>query len=145
MKEQSYSNHKRYYIPHHFVFYPIVLALIAFGIYKSRFDEALSSVWIFLTILTAVLAWLSFRVRQHYGMTVQDRIIMLELRYRYFTLTGERFELIEAHLSKGQLFALRFASDDEFVPLTKRAVDEQLSSAAIKQSIKNWKADNQRV
>jgi hypothetical protein len=145
MKDQNYSNHKQYYIPHHFVFYPTVLALMAFGIYKSSVDEALSSVWMFLTVLVAVVAWLSFMVRQHYGMTVQDRIIFMELRYRYFVMTGERFEAIEAQLSKGQLFALRFASDAEFVPLIKRAIDEQLSGTAIKQSIKQWKADNQRV
>lgn len=145
MKDQSFTNHKRYYIPHHFVFYPIVLALIAFGIYKSRFDEAQSSIWIFLTILVAMIAWLSFMMRQHYGMTVQDRIILLELRYRYFTLTNERFEPIETQLSKAQLFALRFASDDEFVPLINRAIAEKLSSTAIKQSIKHWKPDHQRV
>lgn len=145
MKDQSFTNHKRYYIPHHFVFYPIVLALIIFGIYKSRFDEAQSSIWIFLTILVAMIAWLSFMMRQHYGMTVQDRIILLELRYRYFTLTNERFEPIETQLSKAQLFALRFASDDEFVPLINRAIAEKLSSTAIKQSIKHWKPDHQRV
>lgn len=145
MKDQSYKSHKRYYIPHHLIFYPIMLALIGAGIYQSTLDGPLRGVWLFLTVLTALIAWLSFMMRQHYGMTVQDRIILLELRYRYFTLTGERFELIEEQLSKGQLFALRFASDAEFVPLLKRAIDEQLSSDAIKRSIKEWKADNQRV
>ncbi|MDH4473818.1 MAG: DUF6526 family protein [Fluviicola sp.] len=145
MKDQSYSNHKRYYIPHHLIFYPIALALIGMGIYQSVTVESLRGIWLFITALTALVAWLSFMVRQHYGMTVQDRIIFLELRYRYFALTGERFEPIEEQLSKGQLFALRFASDDEFVPLVKRAISEQLSSASIKQSIKSWKADNQRV
>lgn len=145
MKDQSYKNHKRYYIPHHFIFYPIMLVLIGVGIYQSTLEGPLRGVWLFLTVLTALIAWLSFMMRQHYGMTVQDRIILLELRYRYFTLTGERFELIEEQLSKGQLFALRFASEAEFVPLLKRAMDEQLSSDAIKQSIKHWKADHQRV
>lgn len=145
MKDQNYSNHKRYYVSHHFIFYPVALALMAVGIYQSTLDESMRGVWLFLTAVVAFVAWLSFMVRQHYGMTVQDRVILLELRYRYFTLTGERFELIEEKLSKGQLFAVRFASDDEFVPLINHAIAEQLSSTAIKQSIKHWKPDHQRV
>ena len=34
-------------------------------------------------------------LRQHYALTLQNRIIRLELRYRYFTLTGKRFEEID--------------------------------------------------
>ncbi|ASS50953.1 MAG: hypothetical protein A3D31_04165 [Candidatus Fluviicola riflensis] len=145
MKDQNYNNYKRYYIPHHFIFYPIAIALISIGIYQSTVDESLRWVWLFLSVLTALLAWFSFMTRQHYGMTVQNRIILLEMRYRYFVITGERFELIEEQLSKGQIFALRFASDAEFLPLIQRTLNEQLSSDAIKQSIKQWKADHQRV
>jgi hypothetical protein len=35
------------------------------------------------------------------------------MRYRYFVVTGERFELLESKLTNSQIFALRFASDDE--------------------------------
>src|SRR3989338_1615616 len=94
MKDQNYNNYKRYYIPHHFIFYPIAIALISIGIYQSTVDESLRWVWLFLSVLTALLAWFSFMTRQHYGMTVQNRIILLEMRYRYFVITGERFELI---------------------------------------------------
>ncbi|MES2555401.1 MAG: DUF6526 family protein [Bacteroidota bacterium] len=145
MKDQNYSNYKRYYIPHHLILYPIALALIGIGIYQSTVDESLHLVWVFLSVLTALFAWFSFMTRQHYGMTVQNRIILLEMRYRYFVITGERFELIEEKLSKGQIFALRFASDEELIPLIQRTLNEQLSSDVIKQSIKNWKADHMRV
>jgi hypothetical protein len=69
----------------------------------------------------------------------------MELHYRYFTLTGERLELIEDRLSDSQLFALRFAPDEEFVNLAKRALQENLSGQAIKKSIINWKPDHHRV
>jgi hypothetical protein len=44
-----------------------------------------------------------------------------------------------------QIIALRFADDEEFVELTQKAVEENLSSKQIKQSIKNWRADHHRV
>jgi hypothetical protein len=145
MAAQNYKNHKKSYPAHHFIFYPIILLLIAVGIRHSMKFEEQRALWIFLTIVVAMLGWLSFMVRQHYGMTLQDRIILTELRYRYFVLTGERFEPLEAQLSKGQLFAVRFAPDEEFLALVQKAIAENLSSDAIKRSIINWKADNGRV
>jgi hypothetical protein len=40
-----------------------------------------------------------------------------------------------------QIIALRFASDEEFVRLAKRAVDEALNNDEIKSEIKNWRPD----
>lgn len=84
-------------------------------------------------------------LRQHYALTLQDRIIKLEIRYRYFSLTGERLELLEEKLSDSQLFALRFAPDEELPNLVNKAISENLSGTQIKKSIQNWRADNQRV
>jgi len=95
--------------------------------------------------LLVIIAWLSFMMRQHYALNNQNRIVRLELRFRYYVLTGKRLEPIEQKLSFGQLAALRFASDEELPALTERAVNENLSSDAIKKSIKNWQADNMRV
>ena len=83
-------------------------------------------------------------MRQHYALTLQNRIIRLEVAYRYFTLTGKRLEE-QNLLSDSQLFALRFASDEEFVALVEKAHNEQMSGLKIKKSIQNWKADNHRV
>jgi hypothetical protein len=44
-----------------------------------------------------------------------------------------------------QIIALRFASDDEFVGLSKKAADENLSTKQIKEQIKNWRGDYWRV
>ena len=93
----------------------------------------------------ALVAWLSFMLRQHYGMRLQDRLVLLELRYRYFVVTGERFEPLEKRLSFGQNAALRFASDRELPALARRAVDEKLSGTDIKKAVTDWKADNGRI
>jgi hypothetical protein len=45
----------------------------------------------------------------------------------------------------GQIIALRFAGDDEFVELARTAAEGNVPAVAIKRAIKNWKADTYRV
>jgi Family of unknown function (DUF6526) len=52
---------------------------------------------------------------------------------------------LDGSLKMGQIIALRFASDSEFVTLAQKAVEENLGGKDIKQLIQNWKADNHRV
>ncbi len=67
------------------------------------------------------------------------------MRLRYYQLTGNRFEPFEKRLTFNQIAALRFASDDELVPLLERAVQEKLSPKDIKKSIVHWQGDYMRV
>jgi hypothetical protein len=50
-----------------------------------------------------------------------------------------------AKLSKKQIVALRFASDEELGALLERAARENLSPKDIKASIKTWRADWHRT
>lgn len=145
MAEQSYKNHVRWYPPHHFVFYPLMLGMLAFAGYQAYCNEADRLLWLFLTALSAVVIWVAFMLRQHYALTLQNRIVIGELRYHYFVATGKRLEPLEEKLSEVQLFALRFAPDEELEALTQKAISENLSANAIKKSIQIWKADNRRV
>lgn len=145
MKKQDYKNHIRFYTPHHFVFYPLLLILLGVSVYFIFGREKESLLWIFISILLLLFFGLAFMLRQHYALLLQDRIIRLELRYRYFALTNERLELLEDRLSDSQLFALRFAPDEELPALVKKALDENLSGNQIKKSIRNWKPDHHRV
>jgi hypothetical protein len=45
----------------------------------------------------------------------------------------------------GQIVALRFASDDEFVALAEKAATEGLSGKQIKQLIQQWRPDYRRI
>ena len=144
MKTQSYKNHIRFYPPHHFVYYPIVLAFLSFSIYFAFTTED-KLLWSFISAIFVVLFCLAFMLRQHYALTLQNRIVRLELRYRYLATTGQRFEEIESKLEDAQLFALRFAPDEELLELTNRALNENLSGNDIKKAIKNWKGDYERV
>jgi hypothetical protein len=145
MEQQSYKNHIRWYAPHHFVFYPLMLALFTFAAYQSYANADDRLLWVFMAVVIGVVTWVSFMMRQHYALTLQNRLVLLELRYRYFALTGQRLEPLEAKLSEAQLFALRFAPNDELMELTIKAYAESSSPDKIKRSIKNWKADDRRV
>ncbi len=145
MSEQNYKNHARYYTPHHFVFYPILLVGIVLGIRSAAIHPEQVTEWIVITCLFFLLGWLSFMLRQHYALGNQDRIVRMELRFRYYVLTGKRMEPLERQLSFRKLAALRFASDEELPALVERALKEGLSPDAIKQAIQNWVADDMRV
>lgn len=145
MDVQDYKNHIRFYPPHHFIFYPVVMILLGSSIYYTINDLANQKIWMFISVLIFVIAWLAFMVRQHYALVLQNRIVRTELRYRYFVITGTRFEPMERLLEDGQLFALRFAPDEELPNLVQRAVAEKMSGDAIKKAIVNWYPDNHRV
>lgn len=144
MKKQSFKNHIQYYTPHHFIYYPVVMTLLAFSLYFIFTSED-KLIWTFISAVFIVLFFLAFMLRQHYALTLQNRIVCLELRYRYFSLTGKRMENFEQRLKDDQLFALRFAPDDELVKLVEKTLFENLSGTEIKKAIKNWKGDYNRV
>jgi hypothetical protein len=145
MKKQDYSNHVRWYVPHHFVLYPVLFGLLfisAAAIYRETTDALM---WKLFAVAIAISGWISFMMRQHYALTLQNRIVRLEMRLRYYQLTGKRFELVEPQLSFGQIAALRFSSDGELQELLDKAIAEKLSPNQIKKMISNWQPDDMRV
>lgn len=145
MAKQNYSNHVRVYPLHHLVFYPVILFLLVLSIRNAVHEDSWSSVWVVVAALCFVIAWLSFMTRQHYALTLQNRIVQLEMRLRYFQLTTKRFEPLEATLGFGRIAALRFAPDEELIPLIEKTLSQNLSAKEIKKSIRNWHADHSRV
>jgi len=144
MEKQSFKNHIRYYTPHHFVYYPVTLTFLAFSVYFI-FKAEDKLIWTFISAIFIVLFCLAFMLRQHYALTLQNRMVRLELRYRYFSLTGKRLEDFENQLKEDQLFALRFAPDEELIELIERTLLENLSGTEIKKAIIHWKGDYERV
>ena len=144
MKIQTYYNHIRFYTPHHFVYYPVLTVFLVFSIYFA-FTTNDCLIWSFISVVFLFLFFLAYMLRQHYALVLQNRIVRLELRYRYFTLTGKRLEEFEHKLTDDQIFALRFAPDEEFFPLLEDALKNNLSGDAIKKAIIHWRADYNRV
>jgi len=144
MKIQTYYNHIRFYTPHHFIYYPVLILFLIASIYLSITTED-HLVWAFISVAFVFLFALAYMLRQHYALTLQNRIVRLEMRYRYFTLTGKRFEEFEYKLTDDQIFALRFAPDNELIPLIEDVLKNNLTGNAIKKAIVHWKADYHRV
>ena len=144
MKKQNYLNHSRYYTAHHFIFYPVAFMLFVICVYNMWTGTELL-LWSTIAFLVFMLVGLSLMMRQHYSLINQNRTVRLELRLRYYILTQKRFEEVEKKLSPKQIFALRFASDEELLDLVDRSIKENLSPTEIKRSIKNWLPDNFRV
>lgn len=143
---QNQSNHRKFYAPHHFVFYPVTLLLMVITAKMALRSTGEFQILSWIAFAGIFLTtFLSFMMRQHYALKLQDRIIRNEVRLRYFTATGKSFAPLEEQLSFKQIAALRFAGDDEFVQLVNRAVSEKTDPANIKKSIKNWTPDNNRV
>ncbi len=141
---QNYKNHLRFNPLHHFVITPLCIGLIVIAVILFNESE-LSSLQRWFFLITAILMLLIALIARLYGLKNQDRLIRVEMRQRYFELTGKRFTEKEEQLRMGQIIALRFASDDELLNLIDRAINEKLSNKAIKKSISNWKADKMRV
>ena len=144
-KQQSYKNHIFYYPPHHFFFYGSILAafaICAFGIYKYPEQRML---WIVMTVMVFLIVWLAFMLRKHYALGNQNRVVRLEMRLRYYLLTGKRFEEVEQQLSFKQIAALRFACDEELPPLITKTLRENLTPDQIKRSVITWLPDTMRV
>ncbi|HVM89457.1 MAG TPA: DUF6526 family protein [Puia sp.] len=94
-----------------------------------------------ICLIAAILALLAWYSRQ-FPLKAQDRAIRAEENLRHFVLTGK---LLDSRLKMRQIIALRFAGDDEFVDLAKKAAEQNLSSQDIKKEIKNWRADHHRA
>lgn len=142
--EQSYKNHAQIVPLYHRVLTGLLLLILIGSVVNltkswgdsTRFYSA--SLIVALTI-AAILLFIFVRV---FPLKAQDRAIRAEEQLRYYVLTGK---LLDRRLSMRQIVALRFASDAEFVALAQRAVDQSMSPDAIKQAVKEWRADTYRV
>ena len=73
-------------------------------------------------ILAAIAAVIQLAVISRlYTVNLQDRVIMLEMKFRCAEVLPAGQDAKLAKLSKKQIVALRFASDDELGALLERA------------------------
>jgi hypothetical protein len=139
---QNYRNHRRYVLLYHGLTLVAILALLTGSlvnlVHSSR-DNLYSAS---LLVLIAFILGLLYIFVRRFPLKVQDRAIRAEENLRHFMLTGKP---LDEQLTMRQIIALRYASDEEFVRLARRAVDEALNNDEIKKEIRNWRPDHCRA
>jgi len=141
---QDYSNHKQLVPMFHFVLFGLlVLTLIGsfVNLYQSWGDHLRIYIASLIVVLTVGSMMLFFFCRV-FALKAQDRAIRAEENLRHYVLTGK---LLDSRLGIQQTVALRFACDEEFVDLAKRAAGDQMASDAIKRAVRGWRPDLYRV
>lgn len=141
--EQNYKNHTRLIPMYHGVSFLLILAgLIGSIINLLNHHDASNHYSAALLVTVFVVLLLLFWYARAFSLRVQDRAIRAEENFRHFLLTGKP---LDKQLTMSQIIGLRFASDEEFPELAKRAVAEKLSQKDIKMAVKNWRADHHRA
>ena len=95
-----------------------------------------------MNVLLAAAFVLVFFYARTFPLTVQDRVIRLEMRLRLERLLPPDLRSRIPEFTVPQLVSLRFASDDELPALARQVLDEKLKDRkTIKRRIKSWQAD----
>jgi hypothetical protein len=140
---QSFENHARIVPPYHMVVFGIFLMNVVWSLYRLVKYPAAGTAISFLLAVAFVL--LAFYARV-FALTVQDRVIRLEMRLRLKELLPADLQGRIADFTPRQLVALRFASDAELPELCRSVLaDKGADQKAIKRMIKSWQADHLRA
>ena len=145
-KEQNYANHARLVPGYHFVAFGILVLNLVYTVYKLVRELMVRPVFWGMHVLVAVALLLIFFYARRFALTVQDRIIRLEMALRMERLLPAEMRPRITEFSLDQLVALRFAGDDELPALASKVLIEKIEDRkTIKQLISHWNADYLRV
>jgi len=140
---QTFENHGQYRPEYHIVVFFILLANFVWASYQLV--EGLTGTAVVSFLMSIALIVMFFSVRTQI-LTVQDRVIRLEMRQRFRELLTADLASRASSLPLRQIIALRFASDDELPGLVDDVLAGQLTGTKeIKQRVRNWQADHLRA
>jgi hypothetical protein len=143
-KAQNLQNHSRLVPPFHMFVLPVLLLNAGWTIYHLvkagiSFESVLGALLAFALLTFALFA----RV---FALTVQDRVIRLEMRLRLAEFLPPDLRPRIPEFTVGQLVSLRFAGDAELPAIARKVLDEKMNDRkAIKQLVKDWQGDYLRA
>lgn len=138
-KVQNFENHARFFPPFHFIAAPLLLINVGWSIYMVI--RACSAAAVFSLLLAIALLVLAFASRVM-ALTVQDRVIRLEMRLRLAQLLPAELRTRIPEFTVNQLVALRFAGDAELPELARKVLQDKINNRkAIKKMIRDWQGD----
>lgn len=141
---QSFENHAKMVPAYHYWATALLVLPTLYFLYLvvrdfysvERLANAMFAVGVIIGVFFARL----------FPLGVQDRVIRLEERLRMERLFPDDLKARIQDFTTSQLVGLRFASDQELPELARRVLDENITDRkVIKQAIKSWRADHQRI
>jgi len=136
---QSYKKHARWLPLFHFFVMPALLVNVVMALWGLVLSPGIWTLW--SVVFAIALLGLGFLSRIQ-ALTVQDRVIRLEMRLKLRQLLPPDLQPRINDLTHRQLVALRFASDEELADLVREVLAGRLAtSKEIKMRVKSWQAD----
>ena len=136
---QNFENHAKFVPVFHFFVLPVLLINAGWSIYGAVHAFSAESVRSLLVAVALLLLALNARL---FALTVQDRVIRLEMRLRMQRLLPEDLVPRIPEFTVAQLVALRFACDAELPELSRKVLQDKLTDRkVIKKMVREWQPD----
>ncbi len=136
---QSFQNHMRWFPIYHFFASPVSAIYAVYAITQAV--KAPSQATIIHALWAAAIS-AGIVASRVMAITVQNRLIRLEMRLRMKDVLPAELATRSRALTVRQLIALRFASDAELPALVERTLKGEFEKGKdIKAAIKDWQAD----
>jgi hypothetical protein len=138
-KTQTFENHNRVVPAFHMFVFGVFLINFVWRLVQLKDGITFASI---MDVLLAAAFVVLFFYARTFPLTVQDRVIRLEMRLRLERLLPADLRSRIPEFTLPQLISLRFAGDGELPALARQVLDEKLNDRkSIKRRIKNWQAD----
>jgi len=136
---QNFENHTKIVPMFHQVALPLLAINFGWSVYRLVRHVSGETV---VGVLLAVAIILVALFARMFALTVQDRVIRLEMRLRMQQVLPQDLRGRIPEFTVGQLVSLRFASDAELPALARKVLDEKMTDRkTIKKLIRDWQPD----
>lgn len=138
-KKQTFENHVRVVPAYHMYVFGVLFINVVWRLVQLKDGITFGSI---MNVLMGAAFILGFLYARLFALTVQDRVIRLEMRMRMERLLPADLRARIPEFTISQLVSLRFAADDELPLLARQVLDEKLiDRKSIKRRVKNWQPD----
>ncbi len=138
-KTQNFEHHVRVVPPYHMFAMPIFMINVVWRLVQLKDGITFASI---MNVLVAAALVILVTYARLFSLTVQDRVIRLEMRLRMERVLPPDLRPRIPEFTIPQLVSLRFASDMELPLLARQVLDEKLNDRkSIKRRVKEWQAD----
>ena len=140
---QTFENHARIIPAYHGLTFGILIINFFWWLYRTIASFPWDAV---ISLLLAVALIFLFFFARIFALTVQNRVIRLEMRLRMREVLPPDLVARIPEFSVRQLIALRFASDGELPALCRQVLDDRITDQkAIKKMVRDWQGDHLRA